>query len=83
MRALVTLIWCFVQMDKDQDGLISKEEFMKSTSEPEFEKDDEWKPVVDDDEYSEDELKAYERQLEEEAARNGEVKKRGNKSFNR
>ena len=60
-------------MDKDGDGLISKDEFIKSTHEPDFEKDNEWKPVVDDDEYSEDELKEYERQLEEEAARNLEV----------
>ena len=61
-------------MDKDNDGLVSKEEFIKSTNDPEFEKDDEWKPVVDDEEYSEDELKEYERQLEEEAERNREVR---------
>lgn len=60
-------------MDKDNDGLVSAEEFMKSTNEPEFEKDNEWKPVVDEDEYSEDELKDYEKQLEDEAKRNGEV----------
>lgn len=60
-------------MDKDSDGLISKEEFIKSTHDPEFEKDEEWKPVVDEDEYSEDELKEYERQLAEEEERNGEV----------
>ncbi|XP_065070363.1 nucleobindin-2-like isoform X2 [Rhopilema esculentum] len=60
------------QMDKDNDGLVSKEEFIKSTNDPEFEKDDEWKPVVDDEEYSEDELKEYEKQLEEEAERNRE-----------
>ena len=61
-------------MDKDNDGLISKDEFIKSTQDPEFEKDNEWKPVVDEDEYSEDELKEYERQLAEEAARNMEVR---------
>jgi len=60
------------QMDKDEDGLISREEFIKSTHDPEFEKDDEWKPVVDDDEYSEDELKDYEKQLADEAAKNAE-----------
>ena len=60
-------------MDKDEDGLISREEFIKSTHDPEFEKDDEWKPVVDDDEYSEDELKDYEKQLADEAAKNAEV----------
>ena len=60
-------------MDKDNDGLVSADEFIKSTNEPEFEKDNEWKPVVDEDEYTEDELKDYEKQLEEEAKRNGEV----------
>ena len=62
-------------MDKDSDGLISRDEFLKSTQDPEFEKDNEWKPVVDDDEYSEDELKDYERQLAEEATRNAEVRR--------
>ncbi len=58
-------------MDKDHDGLVSADEFMKSTNDPEFEKDEEWKPVAEQDEYTEDELKEYERQLEEEAKKHG------------
>lgn len=60
------------QMDKDHDGLVSADEFIKSTNDPEFEKDEEWKPVSDGEEYTEDEMKEYEKQLEEEAAKNQE-----------
>lgn len=58
-------------MDKDSDGMVSADEFIKSTLDPEFEKDEEWKPVVDKDEYTEDELNDYEKRLAEEARGDG------------
>ena len=50
--------------DHDRDGLISKEEFMSETNNPGFEKDTEWKPLVEEDQFSEDDFAEYEKMLE-------------------
>ena len=51
-------------MDKDKDGLISYDEFMTETKDDNFAKDEDWKPLVDEDQYTEDELKNYEKEME-------------------
>ena len=62
---------CFLyQMDKNKDGLVSMDEFLKQTKDPDFEKDEEWKPIVDKDEYTEDEFNQYEKELEKEIQHN-------------
>lgn len=53
------------EMDKDKDGLLSLSEFMSETKTKDFEEDDEWKPLTDDDQFTEEELKEYERMLSE------------------
>lgn len=57
-------------MDKDKDGLISYEEFMDETKSEDYEQDDEWKPLTDEDQYTEEELQEYERMLEEDEKNN-------------
>jgi len=52
-------------MDHDKDGLLSLEEFIAETKSEDFEKDEDWKPLTEEDQFSEDELNEYERQLEE------------------
>lgn len=51
-------------MDKDKDGLISKSEFMDETRDDDFEKDEEWKPLTDEDQYTDEELMEFEKSLE-------------------
>jgi len=53
-------------MDHDKDGLLSLDEFMAETKNEDFEKDEDWKPLTDEDQYSEDELNEYEKMLENE-----------------
>ena len=57
-------------MDRDKDGLISYEEFMDETKSEDYEKDEEWKPLTDEDQYTEEELQEYERMLEEDEKNN-------------
>jgi len=52
-------------MDHDKDGLLSLDEFMTETKNEDFEKDEDWKPLTDEDQYTEDELSEYEKMLEE------------------
>jgi len=52
-------------MDHDKDGLLSLEEFMTETKNEDFEKDEDWKPLTDEDQYTEEELSEYEKMLEE------------------
>ncbi len=47
-------------MDKDKDGLVSLNEFIQYTGDPEFKQDEEWKSLVDEDPFSEEELEKYE-----------------------
>lgn len=53
-------------MDTDKDGLISFDEFIRETKEEDFNKDEEWKPLTEEDQYSDEDFKEYERMLEEE-----------------
>lgn len=46
--------------DKNKDGMISHEEFMDMTQRKDFERDDGWKGLDEQQIYSEDELRAYE-----------------------
>lgn len=48
------------EMDRDNDGMISLEEFLKYTKKPDFKEDEEWKSVVEEDTFDEDEFKKYE-----------------------
>ena len=52
-------------MDKDHDGLLSMEEFMAETHDKDFDEDDEYKPLVDEDQFTEEELEEYEKMLAE------------------
>merc|ERR1719334_1217068 len=53
-------------MDHDRDGLVSLEEFMAESKDDDFEKDEEWKPLTDEDQlFSDDEFAEYERLFEE------------------
>lgn len=53
-------------MDHDKDGLISFEEFIRETKDDDFDKDEEWKPLTEEDQYTDEEFKEYERMLAEE-----------------
>jgi len=53
-------------MDTDKDGLVSYDEFISETKDNDFEKDEEWKPLTEEDQYTDEEYKEYERLLAEE-----------------
>ena len=49
------------QLDRDKDGMVSLDEFLGYTKSEEYKTDEEWKPVVDqDDLFSEDDFKKFE-----------------------
>ena len=50
-------------MDHDKDGLLSMEEFIAETKSDDFEKDEDWKPLTEEDQFSEEELSEYEKEL--------------------
>ena len=52
-------------MDKDHDGLISYNEFISETKDNDFDKDEEWKPLTEEDQFTDEEYKEYERLLAE------------------
>jgi len=52
-------------MDKNKDGLVSLEEFMDETHDNDFEKDEEWKPLTDEDQYTDEELMEFEKNLDD------------------
>ncbi|XP_067121407.1 nucleobindin-2 [Centruroides vittatus] len=56
----------YKETDKNKDGLISKEEFMDMTKRADFEKDDGWRGLDEQQIYTEEELKAYEKKRIEE-----------------
>jgi len=54
------------EVDKNQDKMITMEEFIQNTKNGEFEKDDGWEGLDEDDDlFSEDELAAFEREYEQ------------------
>ena len=53
-------------MDKDNDGLVSYNEFIAETKDNDFDKDEEWKPLTEEEQFSDEEYKEYERLLAEE-----------------
>lgn len=53
-------------IDNDKDGLVSIEEFIKGTYSEDFEKDEEWKPIVDEEQFTDDDITEYERMIAEE-----------------
>merc|ERR1712168_1132904 len=61
MRELV-----FNEVDKDKDFLISMDEFIQGTQGEKYEKDEGWNTLDEEEQqFTEEELKAYERQLQE------------------
>lgn len=52
-------------MDTDKDGLVSYEEFIQETKDEDFNKDEEWKPLTEEDQYTDEEYKEYEKMLAE------------------
>merc|ERR1712142_938054 len=51
-------------MDSDGDGMVSYDEFMKESSSEDFDKDEEWKSVgEDEDVFTENEFQEYEKLL--------------------
>lgn len=51
----------YKETDKNKDGLISKDEFMDMTKKADFEKDEGWKALDEQQIYTEDEIKEYEK----------------------
>ena len=49
----------FNEMDKDKDRMISLKEFLDATKEKEFEKNEEWKGVEDQEQFNQEEFDAY------------------------
>ncbi len=47
-------------MDKNNDGLVSLEEFLKYTKSSEFTDDEPWQSVVEEDNFKQDEFDKYE-----------------------
>ena len=47
-------------MDKNKDGMVSLNEFLGYTKTGEYDTKDDWKPVVDEDQFSEDDFKKFE-----------------------
>ena len=47
-------------MDRDRDGMVSLEEFLGYTKSEEYKTNEDWKPVVDQDVFSEDDFKKFE-----------------------
>jgi len=52
-------------MDTDKDGLVSYDEFIAETKDTDFDKDEEWKPLTEEEQFSDEEYKEYERLLSE------------------
>ena len=46
---ILFIMFFFIQVDRDRDGLISKEEFVRYTDLDIFNIDEEWKPIRDKD----------------------------------
>ena len=55
-------------MDKDNDGLLSYNEFISETKEKDFAKDEEWNPLTEEDQFTDEEYKEYERLLAEQVS---------------
>ncbi|KAL4225637.1 hypothetical protein ACF0H5_016326 [Mactra antiquata] len=55
----------FEELDKDKDRLISMEEFLTYTASQEFEKDDGWKTVDEEQNFTDEEYERYEQMLRE------------------
>ncbi|WAR02799.1 NUCB2-like protein [Mya arenaria] len=55
----------FNEIDTDKDHLISQEEFLNYTNSNQFEKDEGWKTVDEEQNYTEEELERYEQMLRE------------------
>lgn len=48
------------QLDKNKDGMVSLDEFLGYTKSNEYDNKEGWKPVVDEDQFSEEDLKKFE-----------------------
>merc|ERR1719309_164555 len=55
----------FNEVDKDKDFLISMDEFIQGTQGEKYEKDEGWNTLDGEEQFTEEELKAYERELQE------------------
>ena len=67
------LVFNSTQIDKDKDGFVSLAEFMKASKTDDFEKDEGWKSVEEEQPYTDDELAEFERQIEEEQRKERET----------
>jgi len=63
----------FSEVDKDKDFLISLDEFIQGTQGENYEKDEGWKPLDEEEHFTEEELKAYEKERLEEAEKRRKV----------
>lgn len=63
------------QIDKDKDGFVSLDEFLRASDGDEFEKDEGWKSVEEEPPYTDEDLAEFEKQLAEEEAKRGEAEK--------
>ena len=55
-----TYFYLFIQLDKNKDGMVSLDEFLGYTKSDEYKTDEDWKPVVDEKQFSEDDFKNFE-----------------------
>ena len=55
------------QVDKNNDGFVSYEEFIGATKDPEYEKppEENWKPIDDENEFTDEEFEQYEKEFGE------------------
>jgi len=71
----------FGEVDKDKDYLISLEEFIQGTQGEEYEKDEGWKTVDEEEQqFTEDELQAYEKELLEQEEKERKIKAKHQKA---
>lgn len=63
------------EIDKDKDGFVSLDEFLRASDGDEFEKDEGWKSVEEEPPYTDEDLAEFEKQLAEEEAKRGEAEK--------
>jgi len=53
-------------IDKDADSLISMDEWLKHNEDTNYKEDNEWKPLTEEDQYTDEEYAEYEKEFEDE-----------------
>ena len=61
----ISLYCIYVQLDGDENGLISIQEFVEYTQNKLFDNKEEWQPVVDKEPFTDEEFADYEEEYED------------------